>query len=223
LREGAALNVSNEFKLPYYAGPAMVLRLGSHNAHQFLNLCGDLFAEMLVDISLGRPPRLSVARQHRVLYQASERLWESIPRTIPNGRDVQALVSEIVAISQEENAKPRMPYPPGVTGTALLMSDRALLLDPGYRTRTPGAERLFAALASAVAYNILNADLEYSVKNNRYMVLYLNRLLCPRFGLPLGYGSFKERRLGVMIGWMGKLSGQAGRSRAGPLPERLAL
>ena len=104
---------------------------------------------MLVDVSLGRPPRLNVARQHRVLHQASERLWESIPRTVPNGRDVQALVREIVAISRVENAKPRMPYPPGVTGTALLMGERKLLLDEDYRKKTPGAERLFGARADA--------------------------------------------------------------------------
>jgi hypothetical protein len=223
LREAAALAVANEFKLPYYAGSSMVVRLGSHNAHQFLNVCGDLFAEMLVDVSLGRPPHLNVTRQHRVLHNASERLWESIPRTVPNGRDVQALVREIVAIAQEENAKPRMPYPPGVTGTALLMAERKTLLDPEYRSKNPGAERLIAALASAVAYNILNADLDYSVKNNRYMVLYLNRLLCPRFGLPLGLGGFKERRLNVMIGWMQKLPGHGARSRTMPDADRLPL
>jgi hypothetical protein len=223
LREAAALAVANEFNLPYYAGSSMVVRLGSHNAHQFLNVCGDLFAEMLVDVSLGRPPRLNVARQHRVLHQASERLWESIPRTVPNGRDVQALVREIVAIARVENAKPRMPYPPGVTGTALLMGERKLLLDEDYRAKTPGAERLFGALASAVAHNILNADLDYSVKNNRYMVLYLNRLLCPRFGLPLGFGGFKERRLQAMVGWIQKLPAHATRGRTGPPADRLAL
>jgi hypothetical protein len=223
LREGASLAVANEFGLPYYAGASMVVRLGSHNAHQFLNLCGDLFAEMLVDVSLGRPPRLSVGRQHRVLHQASERYWESIPRTVPNGRDVQALVREIVAISREENTKPRMPYPPGVTGTAMLMAERKTLLDPAYRAKNPAAERLFSALAAAVAHNILNADLDYSVKNNRYMVLYLNRLLCPRFGLPLGLGGFKERRLQVMTGWMQKLPAHPVRTFPRREDERLAL
>lgn len=222
LREGAALAVAVEFKLPYYAGSSVVARLGSHNAEQFLNVCGDLFAEMLVDISLGRPPRLSVERQHRVLRQASEQFWEAIPRTVPNGRDVQAIVREIVSIAREENTKPKMPYPPGVTGTALLMSDRSSLLDELYRRRTPGAERLFAALASAVAHNILSAELDYSVKNNRYMVLYLNRLLCPRFGLPLGFGSFREKRLQTMIGWMQKLPAVAA-SSAHPEAERLSL
>jgi hypothetical protein len=223
LREAAALSVASDFRLPYYAGSAMVVRLGSHNAHQFLSVCGDLFAEMLVDVSLGRSPRLSVARQHRVLRKASEGLWESIPRTVPNGRDVQALVREIVAISREENAKPSIPYPPGITGTALLMGERKALLEPGYRAKNPGADRLLAALAAAVAHNILIADLDYSVKNNRYMVLYLNRLLCPRFGLPLGYGGFKERRLHVMIGWMQKLPAHGFRPRSAPPEDRLAL
>ena len=73
------------------------------------------------------------------------------------------------------------------------------------------------------ARNILNADLDYSVKNNRYMVLYLNRLLCPRFGLPLGFGGFKERRLQAMVGWIQKLPAHATRGRTGPPADRLAL
>ena len=205
VREGAALSVAREFGLPYYAGANIVTKLGSHNAEQFLSLCGDLFAEMLVDVSVGRQPRLDARRQHRVIKDASDRVWNAIPRTIPHGRDVQALVAEIVAIAELENSKPKMPYPPGVTGTALLMGERSQLLDGAYRQKTPGAERLFAALASAVAHNILTAELDYSVKNNRYMVLYVNRLLCPRFWLPLGYGSFRERRLHVVLDWMRKL------------------
>ena len=199
LREGAALLVAKEFELPYYGGSKMLIRLGSYNAEQFLNLCGDLFAEMLVDVSLGRPPRLNLARQHRVIRKASERFWQGIPRTVPNGREVQALVSHIVGIAQADNAKPTLPYPPGVTGSALLMGEREQLLDETFRQRTPGAERLFAALASAVAHNILQVELDYSVKNDRYMVIYLNRLLCPRFWLPLGYGSFREKPLKTMV------------------------
>ena len=205
LSEAAKLDVSREFGLPYYGGREDALRLGSHNAEQFLNLCGDLFAELLVDVSLGRAPRLSLERQHRVIRAASERYWKAIPRTIPNGRDVQALVAEVVAIAESERGKPTIPYPPGVTGTGLLMGERHQLLDGGYRQHTPGADRLLSALAAACAHNVLRFDLGYSVKNQRYMVIYLNRLLCPRFWLPLGYGSFRERRLGVMTGWMRKL------------------
>ena len=202
LRDAAALSVANEFGLPYYAGQERLLQLGSHNAEQFLNLCGALFEDLLVDISLGRKPTLTAVRQDKILRQASEEYWKSIARTVPNGRDVRAIVAEIVRIAVEENNKPNMPYPPGVTGTALLMSDRERLLDVDYRDRNASAARLFAALASAVAYNVITADLNYSVKGNQYMVLYLNRLLCPRFGLPLGRGAFRERKLSQMLTWV---------------------
>lgn len=220
LREGAAVALAREFNLPYYGGASTIVRLASHNVEQFLNLCGDLFAEMLVDISLGRQPQLLLRRQHRVIREASERFWESIPKTVPHGRDVQALVGEVVRIAQIERDKPTLPYPPGVTGTAMLMAERAQLLDPDFRERTPGAQRLFGALASAVAHNVITAELDYSVKGNRYMVLYLNRLLCPRFWLPLGLGSFRERRLQTMIGWMQHLPSHGASTE---VPDRLPV
>jgi len=210
LREGAGVSVAREFKLPYYGGSSTLVQLASHNVEQFLNLCGDLFDEMLVDISLGRRPYLQRKRQHRVIMDASDRLWDRIPRTVPHGRDVQSLVAEIVNIARNEDTKPRMPYPPGVTGTAILMSERARLLDPEFREKTPGAERLYETLGAAVAYNVITAEMNYSVKGNEYMVLYLNRLLCPRFFLPLGFGSFRERRLSSMIDWMQRLPSAGG-------------
>lgn len=212
LREGAEVSLANEFNLPFYAGQSRILQLGSHNTEQFLNLCGDLFEELLVSVSVGRRPTLAPRRQDRLLRDASERYWESIPRTVPSGRDVQAIVSRIVEIAKAEANKPTMPYPPGVTGTAMLMSERTLLLDPAYREANPGADRLLTALASAVASNVLAADLDYAVKGNRYMVIYLNRLLCPRFGLPLGRGSFRERRLSTMLGWVRNLPAAGQRS-----------
>lgn len=221
LREAAAVSVAREFNLPYYGGPSMLVRLASHNVEQFLGLCGDLFAEMLVDISLGRQPYLQLQRQHRVLREASERFWESIPRVVPHGRDVQALVQEIVGIAKMEQAKPTMPYPPGVTGTAMLMAERVQLLDPDYRHEVPGASRLFAALASAIAHNVISAELDYSSKGRRNMVLYLNRLLCPRFWLPLGLGGFRERSLRTLVGWIQNLPSHGAVSE--PQAERLSI
>lgn len=205
LREAAVLSVATEFGFPCYAGWDQLLQLGSHNVEQFLLLCGALFENLLVDISLGRRPSLSAARQDKILRQASERYWKSITRTVPNGRDVRAIAAGIVEIAVEESKKPTMPYTPGVTGTALLMSERELLLDVSYRDKNALAARFFAALASAVANNVITADLDYSVKGNRYMVLYLNRLLCPRFNLPLGRGSFRERKLTQMLAWVEEL------------------
>ena len=39
------------------------------------------------------------------------------------------------------------------------------------------------------------------MKGGRWMVLYLNRLLLPRFRLPLSHGNFRERPLEVVMKW----------------------
>jgi hypothetical protein len=202
IREAAALFLAHEHRLPYYFGPQKLARLASHNIEQYLSISGELFEEMLSAIMLNRTPRLSAVRQHNIIRRASERLWREIPRRLPNGHDVQKLLAAIVTMAVQETHRPTAPYPPGVTGTALSMADRKRLLEPAVREKIPGADALFRALASAIAHNILSAELNRPVKGVSSMVLYLNRLLCPRFGLPLGRGGFREKKLTEMASWM---------------------
>jgi hypothetical protein len=169
-----------------------------------LAISGDLFEEMLSAIMLNRTPRLSAERQHNIIRRASERLWREIPRRLPHGHDVQKLLAAIVTMAVKETYRPTAPYAPGVTGTALSMADQKQLLEPTVREKIPGADALFRALASAIANNILSAELDRyrEVSGGRFMVLYLNRLLCPRFGLTLNRGGFREKKLTEMASWM---------------------
>jgi hypothetical protein len=202
LREAAKLALAEEFGLPFYFGHDVVARLGSQNIEQYLVICGDLFAEMLARVTMDEDPRLSAIRQDRIIRRTSDLLWRQIPRQVPHGRDVQAFIEGIVIMARQEARKPTVPYPPGVTGTAMLMSDRERLLQPEYRSKIAGAERLYLALAEAVAHNLISAELDRSSKNQQVMVLTLNRLLCPRFGLAIGRGGFRERRLDGMAAWI---------------------
>ena len=156
---------------------------------------------MLAEITLQRSPKVSARRQDLILRRASELYWREIPHRIPNGALVQRIIAGIVAIARSENSKPTFPYAPGVTGTALRMDERAMLLEARLRKRIPGADDLVTALGSAIAHNVISAELDRPVKGRRYMVLYLNRILCPRFGLPLGRGGFRERSLETMTRW----------------------
>jgi hypothetical protein len=205
VREAAALFLAREHRIPYYFGPQKLARLASHNIAQYLSISGDLFEAMLSAIMLNRTPRLSAVRQHNIIRRASERLWREIPRRLPNGHDVQKLLAAIVRMAVQETQRPTAPYAPGVTGTALSMADRKQLLEPAVREKIPGADALFRALASAIANNILSADLDRYRETSgggRFMVLYLNRLLCPRFGLPLNRGGFREKKLHEIASWM---------------------
>lgn len=202
IRESVSLSLSQEFGLPYYAGRERIPKLGSFNAEQFLGLCGDLFTEMLAEITLQRRPRIPAKSQHRIALRASQAYWREIARRVPEGPTVQRFVAAIVNMAQQENVRPTVPYPPGVTGTALFMTDIQRLADPQKRARIQGAEELFNALTNAVAHNVVSVEQDRPSKNKQVMVIYLNRLLCPRFGLVLGRGGFREKRLEVMARWM---------------------
>jgi hypothetical protein len=67
---------------------------------------------------------------------------------------------------------------------------------------SPGMADLRTALGAAIIDNMLTAEIDRWVKNQNVMVLYLNRLLCPRFRLPLGRGGFMVMKLSQLCGWM---------------------
>lgn len=200
LREAAYLRAAIEFGIPYYVGTEAYARLGSSNIEQFLELCGDLMARLQTQDATGRELALTPPIQDKIARDASRSYYRSLHQ-LPDGDHVQRFVDGVARISKEEARKPRIPYPPGVTGTALRMSDRAKLRSPE-TLRNPQMEMLYRALKSAIAHNVVWIELNYRVKNADYMVIYLNRLLCPEFDMPLGLGGFRERKLIDMSGWM---------------------
>lgn len=202
IREAADLWLRREFGLPFYWGSDRLAKLAAENIEQYLNLSADVFDEMLAGITLRRGARVSRLRQDAALTVASEQFWADIPGRRIGGRAIQQLLRHIAKLCRAETYRPKAPYAPGVTGTALSMRDRARLLDPAFRDVTPGAQELFEALHGAIGHNLLRAHTERSVKNDLWMVLYLNRLTCVRYGLPLGYGGFRERTLEHMCQWM---------------------
>jgi hypothetical protein len=202
IREAADLFLRREFGIPFYAGPERIAKLSAENIEQYLRLCGELFDSLLVRITLREPVELSPSRQDRAVVATSEEFWRSLPQRRSGGRQIQRLLKQVAHICRSDTYRPTAPYSPGVTGTALSMRDRERLLDPRVRARLEGAQELFEALSGAIGHNLLRAELDRSVKNNRWMVLYLNRLICARYGLPLGYGGFRERPLEAMCQWM---------------------
>ena len=202
IRDSASLFLRSEFKIPYYYGSQRVSRLASQNIEQYLVTCGDLFEEILAHVTLRRRLALSPGDQDRIIRATSKSVWQVIPQRRSYGRDIQHLLLQIGKLCRTETYRPTAPYAPGVTGTALSMRDRERLLDPNVRKSIPGAEELYRTLASAIGHNYISAELDRSVKNNRWMVLYLNRMLCAHFDLPIGYGGFKEKSLESMSEWM---------------------
>jgi hypothetical protein len=202
--EPARLFVAARNELPYYFGAQKIAQLGSWNVEQFLALSADLF-DALVNaglVSQSGARELSARQQDRIIRACSRALLANIQRDVPYGVDVHNLVSAFGAMAKDETHRPTAPYAPGVTGFAISMADRATLLRAQASDPSNGSARLLRALHAAVAHNILNPSLDRRVKGGAWMVLYLNRLLCPAFELPLGYGGFREQSVSEVKRWV---------------------
>lgn len=206
VQNAAELFLAREYQVPYYFGVERVARLATFNIQQFLGLAGDAFEEAAGAALLRRPYQLTPARQHALMKAAARTVWDDIPRKVRHGRDVRNLLEGIGRYSAGYTYRRTAPNDPGVGGTAILMTERAQLMDAATVQKRSDLRRFADVLASALAHNLLIPDLDASVKKKKWLVLNLNRLLCVHFDLPLGYGLFKERPLGTLCQWLDKPS-----------------
>lgn len=206
VKAAAELFLSQEFGFPYYYGPSRLASLGSFNVEQYLSLAGDLFEEALASALLhgrrGTPPVLSPERQQEILTGACDARIKDLPRRAKNGRDVLNFLNAVGAFCRDVTYQANAPYAPGVNGVAISMQERKTLLDPGALKANAAHARFAQLLATALAHNLLHAELDKSVKNQRWMILYLNRLVCLKFDLPPHFGGFRERPMKDLVSWM---------------------
>ena len=205
VKQAAELFLAREYNLPYYFGSERISRLASLNIKQFLGLAGDIFEEAVSAELLKKSPCLSPERQHKLMKRAAQAVWDDIPNGVTRGRELRNFLEAVGKFSRWYTYRETAPNDPGVGGTALRMTERAMLMDEGHLRSRPEHRRFAEILASALAHNLLVADLDYKCKGEKWMVLNLNRLLCIHFDLPLGYGLYKERPLSQLVGWLDRL------------------
>jgi len=202
VRAAAELFLARENKLPYYFGPSRLASLGSSNMEQFLWLAGDQFEELISAALLRRQVQLTPERQDQIIRHASDVFWRDIRRRAREPEMVLRLLEGVGQFCQYMTYLPNAPYDPGVTGIAISMTDRENLLNADYLRDRPQHAVVGRVLAAAIANNFLEPTLDYKCKGSMWMVLNLNRLLCPRFSLPLQYGGFKEKTLDDVSSWI---------------------
>lgn len=201
-RAAAELLLMQEFHLPYYFGFSRLVAIASSNIEQFLAVAGDLFEEAASAALIKKPHDLSPDRQEKIVQKMAAHWWEKeIPRRIPYSQETRALIEAIARHARSETYKPNAPYSPGVTGIAITMADRNKLRDTSFLETRPDAERLAAVIATCLAHNILEAVPNYPQGYQYWMVLYLNRLLCVHFGLPIQYGGWRPKSIDELCRW----------------------
>ena len=201
--QAAELFLRKEIGAPVYFGKAAIAGVSSTNVDQYIGVAGDLFEEIsaLITGPRTRPPSLTTDRQHALIKAASERRWADMPRRLPQGYDARRLLEAVATFCQQQTYRPTAPYAPGVTGFAITMEDRARLIDDTDENPTLYV-KLRNVLTTLVAHNLLTPRLDHKNKGRRFVVFYLNRLICVRFDLPLGYGGWREKTLHELSLWL---------------------
>jgi hypothetical protein len=201
--EAVDLFLSKEYHLPYYFGAQRLITIASFNINQFLHLAGGLFEETMMAIRLGRDRDsfLSQKRQHEIITGIGKDFLKEVPRSVRHGNSVSRLLHAIGDMCRDETYRPTAPYAPGVTGTAITMYELELLKRAADRGDEQAIE-LYQTIQSAIAHNILDPEPNLKCKGKEFLVLYLNRLLCVPFGLPLQRGGFREQKLSALMDWL---------------------
>ena len=201
VRNAAELFLAQESDLPYYYGSPRLCALASWNVQQFLAIAGDEFEEMLAAALLRKSPDLSPSRQDAIVRNAVVQFWSDIPRRVREGRGVQRLLDAIGDFARSETFLPNAPYAPGVTAIAITMAERDALRVAAEQGRPSDLAQLARFVSLALAHNLLEPILDHRGQGENLMVLYLNRLLCVRYNLPLNYGGYRRRKLTELAAW----------------------
>lgn len=199
----AEISISNEFDIPYYFGFSTISALSSTNIEQFLDFASELFEQIIASELLNKGSVLSPRDQQGIVTKVAERRWKEIPRRVPNGAGVQKLLSAIQEFGFSETNRPNAPYGP-VTGIGLSVEDQERLVRASSND-APKISQLASVLSDCIANNLLEPrSIIQGQKNETKLVLYMNRWICIRAGLPLQYGGWRHVTPEQLVEWMEK-------------------
>ena len=202
VRTAAELFLATANRLPYYYGFSKLSSLASSNIEQFLAIAGELFEEASSADILGKSHQLTIQRQDEILKRAARHWWrQSVLRGLPVRSEVQRFVESIARFASQQTYQANAPYAPGVTGVSITMEERDQLCDEDFILSRPDFGMLSRVIGICLAHNILEADLDHSQGYERRMVLYLNRLLCCYYDLPLQYGGWRAQTPHELTRW----------------------
>ena len=202
--------VATKYKIPYCYGFDDLCTLSSSNVQQFLGLASGLFDDMMAAKMLDGDRRITAVRQNKVLRTAADERWEEIVQTI-DCPGLERFLDNMAEFCTAQTLLPGAPYL-GVTGIAISAHDQRVLQQQSTKGTNPRYVALANVLSTCFGHNILepNPDFKQGQRGSKHLVVYMNRLLCLRYGLPLQYGGWREKTLESLCGFM-----ERGRRMAG--------
>lgn len=183
-----------ENDLPYCYGFDDLSSLASSNIQQFLGLASDIFDEMMTAKTLKLDENVTPTRQYEILRAAADRRWNEIVKTV-HCDGLVIFLNNMAKFCKEETRRTGSPYK-AVTGVAIPISNLQRL--QGRQVgENPRYDTVANILSTCFAHNMLeaNPDVNQGVRGSKHLVIYMNRLLCLKYGLPLLYGGWRDKTL----------------------------
>ena len=207
INSAAQLFINKEFQIPYYFGIAKISRLSSFNIEQFLSLSGELFEEIRYNdikkvVNSNHRLELTSSRQEWIIKNVINNVkWRELTNKIPNFSKIEGFINAIGGFCHQETHTPNAWNSPGLNAVAILMSDRDTLKNEAINDKKNPYYHLAKCLADCIAYNLIDFELNYKCKGKIWMLLYLNKMYCAKYNLPLNRGGFKEKKLNELLNW----------------------
>lgn len=207
VKVAAQLFLHEEFKIPFYYGISTICRLASSNIEQFLNIAGQLFDIIQTNgvkriINSNYDLALSPEKQEEVIKKIAIIRWKHLSTNVPLFDDVKKIMDAIGEFCYSETYVPNAWNSPGINGIAITMAQRNEIKDKILKDKNNPYYKLARCLTICISYNLIDYKLNYKCKGKEWMILYLNRIYCAKYQLPLNNGKFKEKTLKDLLGWM---------------------
>lgn len=212
IENGAKLFLHEEFKMPYYYGFNKISRLSSSNIEQFLNISGKLFeaigTNQLKKISQSNNFSVSISpkKQDQLIKKLTSDKWKEMDIRVPFSTQIKVFLDNIGEFCREETFKPNAWNSPGINAVSITMSERNVLKDKAIHDTKHPMHELAKIIGICIAYNLLDFRLNYKqgTPGNELMIIYLNRIYCAKYNLPLNNGKFKSRKLADLKKFLSK-------------------
>ncbi len=210
IENAARLFLHDEFRIPYYYGIEKISRLSSSNIEQFLNIAGKLFEAIslnqLKKISQNKSSHILITpkKQDALIKKLSEEKWRELDIRIPNALNIKNFLNNFCLICRSHTYIDNAWNSPGINGIAITMREREILKSKAINDTKHSYHEIAKLLATSIAYNLLDFRLNYKVQGKEVMILYINRIYCAKYGLPLNNGKFKILKLDDLKGLLNK-------------------
>lgn len=203
VKNAAHLFLNNEYNIPYYYGITNICRLASFNIEQFLFIAGDLFEDILTSsikkiVNPNVKLEISPLRQEEIIKKT---VTKKKYNDVLNVSEIKNFLDSVGEFCKSETYVPNAWNSPGINGVAITMKERSLLKTTVLNDPNHVYYKLTKCLATCFSNNLFEFRLNYKCKGKLWMIIYINKIYCVKYNLPLGNGKFRERNLATLLGW----------------------